>query len=111
MPSFLDLRSRSVSGEQTIIHEAGHLTHCDAEENTIGVTIGSPWCLSMFVVDANSMELNPAFRTNCGFTPKQLRPQFQQTVCVVGSRRAAPAAPAKPAARGPATAAGLAAIA
>ena len=70
--------------EQTIIHEAGHLTHCDAEENTIGVTIGSPWCLSMFVVDANTMELNPAFRTNCGFTPK-CGPI--PTNCVCGSRK------------------------
>lgn len=84
--------------EQTLIHEAGHLTHCDLEESQAGVSIGSPWCLSMFVVDANGEPLNPAFINSCGRTPK-CGPIPSTCVCC-GKPKTATGTPVRPPARG-----------
>jgi LAS superfamily LD-carboxypeptidase LdcB len=56
--------------EQTIIHEAVHLTHCaGGEEDTRrGVSIGSPECLAQFVLATNLKNLDPLFVDRCGFT-------------------------------------------
>jgi hypothetical protein len=56
--------------EQTIIHEAVHLTHCGREDETIGVTIGSPECLAQFVVATNGKKLDPKFLGRCGYSKK-----------------------------------------
>jgi hypothetical protein len=57
--------------EQTLIHEAVHLTHCAAtEDEGTRVTIGSPECLTQFVASTNGKPLDPQFRLRCGFTTK-----------------------------------------
>lgn len=57
--------------EQTLIHEAVHLTHCAAaEDDGTRVTIGSPECLAQFVASTNGKPLDRAFRLRCGFTTK-----------------------------------------
>jgi hypothetical protein len=57
--------------EQTIIHEAVHLTHCAAtEDEGTRVTIGSPECLTQFVAATNGMVLDPEFKLRCGLTAK-----------------------------------------
>jgi len=55
--------------EQTIIHEAVHLTHCAPHggvERAIG--IGWPECLAQFVVATNGKRLDPGQSLRCGFT-------------------------------------------
>jgi hypothetical protein len=57
--------------EQTIIHEAVHLTHCaphGTTERAIG--IGWPECLAQFVVATNAKRLDPGQRRRCGFTKR-----------------------------------------
>ncbi|HEV2667173.1 MAG TPA: hypothetical protein VG324_19790 [Blastocatellia bacterium] len=57
--------------EQTLIHEAVHLTHCaphGTTERAIGV--GWPECLAQFVVATNGKKLDPGQRTRCGFTDR-----------------------------------------
>ena len=54
--------------EQTIIHEAVHLTHCGREDDTVGITIGSPECLAQFVVATNGKRLDPKFLGRCGYS-------------------------------------------
>jgi hypothetical protein len=56
--------------EQTIIHEAVHLTHCagGTEDTARAASIGSPECLAQFVVAANGKKLDPDFVSRCGFT-------------------------------------------
>ena len=63
--------------EQTIIHEAVHLTHCaphgtcappSTTERATG--IGWPECLAQFVVATNGKRLDPAQRRRCGFTKR-----------------------------------------
>jgi hypothetical protein len=57
--------------EQTIIHEAVHLTHCaphGAVERAIG--IGWPECLAQFVVATNGKALDPGQSKRCGFTKR-----------------------------------------
>lgn len=63
--------------EQTIIHEAVHLTHCarGAEERAQRTGIGSPRCLSAFVMATNAKKVNTAvgecgFTNRCGPVPK-----------------------------------------
>lgn len=55
--------------EQTIIHEAAHLTHCDHDTpNTIAVGIGWAECLAQFVAVTNGKNLDPDTVAACGFT-------------------------------------------
>ncbi|MGA7392549.1 MAG: hypothetical protein WBW78_07840 [Terrimicrobiaceae bacterium] len=63
--------------EQTIIHEAVHLTHCaphgtcappSTTERATG--IGWPECLAQFVVATSGKRLDPAQRRRCGFTKR-----------------------------------------
>jgi len=57
--------------EQTIIHEAVHLTHCGEHRPDtigIGVSIGSPECLAQFVAANNGKKLDPTTVGQCGFT-------------------------------------------
>jgi hypothetical protein len=57
--------------EQTIIHEAVHLTHCaphGGAERAIG--IGWPKCLAQFVVVTNGKMLDPGQSRRCGFTKR-----------------------------------------
>jgi hypothetical protein len=56
--------------EQSIIHEAVHLTHCAGgiEDRRIAVTIGSPTCVAQFVAAANGMKLDPSAGFPCGTT-------------------------------------------
>jgi hypothetical protein len=62
--------------EQTIIHEAVHLTHCAphgtcAQSTTQRATgIGWPECLAQFVVATNGKRLDPGQRRRCGFTKR-----------------------------------------
>ena len=58
--------------EQVIIHEAVHLTHCagGVEDTATGVSIGSPECLSQFVVSTNGKTLDPVKAGRCGFTTR-----------------------------------------
>lgn len=57
--------------EQTIIHEAVHLTHCAPHGNTERATgIGWPECLAQFVVATNNKSLDPGQKTRCGFTKR-----------------------------------------
>jgi hypothetical protein len=57
--------------EQTIIHEAVHLTHCAPHGTTQRATgIGWPECLAQFVVATNGRQLDPGQRTRCGFTKR-----------------------------------------
>ena len=62
--------------EQTIIHEAVHLTHCAphgtcAHSTTERATgIGWPECLAQFVVATNGRRLDPGQRRRCGFTKR-----------------------------------------
>jgi peptidoglycan hydrolase-like protein with peptidoglycan-binding domain len=57
--------------EQTLIHEAVHLTHCAAAEDTgTRVSIGSPECLAQFVAATNLQALDPDFAERCGFTKR-----------------------------------------
>lgn len=57
--------------EQTIIHEAVHLTHCAPHGTTERATgIGWPECLAQFVIATNNKELDPGQRTRCGFTKR-----------------------------------------
>jgi hypothetical protein len=56
--------------EQTIIHELVHLTHCGREDQTVGVTIGSPECLAQFVVASNGKKLDGKFIDRCGFSKR-----------------------------------------
>jgi len=49
---------------QTIIHEASHLTHCNAPERR-GHTIGVAECLAQFVAATNGSPLDPTFETSC----------------------------------------------
>lgn len=66
--------------EQTIIHEAVHLTHCAPHGGTQRATgVGWPECLAQFVVATNARPLDPGQSTRCGFTdrcgpvPKEVR--------------------------------------
>jgi hypothetical protein len=54
--------------ELTLIHEAVHLTHCGDEDDTVGVSIGSPECLAQFVAATNRKPVNPLLVRRCGFT-------------------------------------------
>jgi hypothetical protein len=55
--------------EQTIIHEAVHLTHCAPHVTTERATgIGWPECLAQFVVATNGKSLDPDQTIRCGFT-------------------------------------------
>jgi len=57
--------------EQTIIHEAVHLTHCAANEDEgRRVSIGAPECLAQFVAATNGKKLHPEFLGRCGLTKK-----------------------------------------
>jgi len=57
--------------EQTIIHEAVHLTHCAPHGTTERATgIGWPECLAQFVVATNGKRLDPGQRRRCGFTKR-----------------------------------------
>lgn len=57
--------------EQTIIHEAVHLTHCAPHGNTERATgIGWPECLAQFVIATNNKPLDPGQRTRCGFSKR-----------------------------------------
>ena len=57
--------------EQTIIHEAVHLTHCAPHGTTQRATgIGWPECLAQFVIATNNKELDPGQSTRCGFTKR-----------------------------------------
>jgi hypothetical protein len=57
--------------EQTIIHEAVHLTHCAPHGTTERATgIGWPECLAQFVVATNGKRLDRGQRTRCGFTKR-----------------------------------------
>jgi hypothetical protein len=57
--------------EQTIIHEAVHLTHCAPHGTTERATgIGWPECLAQFVVATNGKRLDPGQSTRCGFTKR-----------------------------------------
>jgi hypothetical protein len=58
--------------EQTIIHEAVHLTHCagGVEDTARAASIGSPECLAQFVVATNAKKLDPHFVSRCGFTKR-----------------------------------------
>jgi hypothetical protein len=54
--------------EQTIIHEAVHLTHCAPHGTTERATgIGWPECLAQFVVATNGKRLDPGQSHRCGF--------------------------------------------
>jgi len=53
----------------TLIHEAVHLTHCGDEDDTVGVSIGSPECLAQFVAATNGRRpVHPNLVGRCGFT-------------------------------------------
>ncbi len=52
---------------QTIIHEASHLTHCNAPDRR-GHTIGVAECLAQFVAATNGSPLDPIFETSCATT-------------------------------------------
>jgi hypothetical protein len=52
---------------QTIIHEASHLTHCNAPDRR-GHTIGVAECLAQFVAATNGSPLDPIFATSCATT-------------------------------------------
>jgi hypothetical protein len=56
--------------EQTIIHEAVHITHCAGgkEDKSPGTGIGKPECLAQFVMATNGRALDPDFVRNCTFT-------------------------------------------
>jgi hypothetical protein len=55
--------------EQTIIHETVHLTHCGEHgDASIGVSIGSPYCVAQFVAATNGRALDPGTAGGCGFT-------------------------------------------
>jgi hypothetical protein len=57
--------------EQTIIHEAVHLTHCAPHGNTErAIGIGWPECLAQFVVATNGKRLDPGQSRRCGFTKR-----------------------------------------
>jgi Lysine-specific metallo-endopeptidase len=57
--------------EETIIHEAVHLTHCAAaEDEGRRVSIGSPECLAQFVAATNGQKLGPEFVGRCGLTKR-----------------------------------------
>jgi hypothetical protein len=57
--------------EQTIIHEAVHLTHCAPHGTTERATgIGWPECLAQFVVASNGKRLDPGQSIRCGFTKR-----------------------------------------
>jgi len=58
--------------EQTIIHEAVHLTHCAPgdEDTQPRASIGSPECLAQFVVATNGKKLDPDFVSRCVFTKR-----------------------------------------
>jgi hypothetical protein len=70
--------------EQTIIHEAAHITHCDGGEDSpdegVGVSIGFAECLAQFVVATNWGKLDPFHTPHsgpprpgdqiCGYTSK-----------------------------------------
>lgn len=57
--------------EQTIIHEAVHLTHCAPHGTTERATgIGWPECLAQFVVVTNGKRLDPGQSRRCGFTKR-----------------------------------------
>jgi hypothetical protein len=79
--------------EQTLIHEAVHLTHCAphgtcANSTTQRATgIGWPECLAQFVVATNGKRLDPVQRGRCGFTK---RCGAVSEGCRQGTRRAAP---------------------
>ncbi len=79
-PRFWDPQ-RADFREEIIMHEAAHITHCDAGEDSpdegIGVSIGFAACLAQFVVAANGKRLNPDHTPRsavnpgeqiCGFT-------------------------------------------
>ena len=57
--------------EQTIIHEAVHLTHCAPHRTTERATgIGWPECLAQFVVATNGKRLDRDQSRRCGFTTR-----------------------------------------
>jgi hypothetical protein len=82
--------------EQTLIHEAVHLTHCAADEDSgTRVSVGAPECLAQFVAATSLQELDPGYVARCGFTnrcgpiPKQ---QFGRN-CGVKTHAAPPPLP------------------
>jgi hypothetical protein len=57
--------------EQTIIHEAVHLTHCAPHGNIRRATgIGWPECLAQFVLATNGKAIDPNQNLRCGFTSR-----------------------------------------
>jgi hypothetical protein len=54
---------------QTIIHEASHLTHCNAPER-VGHTIGVAECLAQFVAATNGSPLDDRFLKSCSTTTR-----------------------------------------
>lgn len=76
--------------EQTIIHEAVHLTHCAPHGNVERATgIGWPECLAQFVVATNGQRLDPGQRRRCGFTARcgAISEGCRQTTRRGGARR------------------------
>lgn len=77
--------SRELFREQTIIHEAVHLTHCGMEDLDTAVTIGAPECVAQFVVATNGKSLDPRFVRRCGYIdtcgrfPKDIFKRCRQT--------------------------------
>ena len=57
---------------QTIIHEASHLTHCNAPDRR-GHTIGVAECLAQFVAATNGSPLDPNFERACAMTTRCAR--------------------------------------